>query len=564
MCRIAAIFAYHYASLEVNREELRSIRDATSNRGPDGAGEWYSSDGRVGLGHRRPAVTDFSKTLVISFDGEISNYKELKTDLEIKGRVFKSQSDTEVLLHLYEEKGEAMLSDLKGTFAWVLWDGKRKKMLLACDPSGIKPLYYTDDGWTVRAASQVKALEARAFCQEICQVPAGSYVWVSELGSSQPTPFLRGKREKAKSFTPPTKTKVLALVTDAFGSQYGIAKFNQWFLSALTSDNKTSIVILTRAGKRDREVLTSRIRWRGMHKTKLGYALSAFKAVLTEKPDFIFCGHVNLAPLVAFLSILTGVPFWLQLYGVDAWENRSILHRWAVRRAQLIFSISRYTRQRFLAWSGVPSHKVRILPCVIENRFEPGPKPAYLLERYGLVGKKVLLTVARLSSRDQYKGHDLILHVLPRLLERHPDLVYVIAGEGDDQSRLEKLAQEKKLNGAVRFIGRVEESELVDIYRMADLFAMPSKGEGFGIAFLEAARSGIPVIGGKADGSVDALREGKIGKMVDPDNSEELIRMIEESLNATPRRQIETEYFSSSNFTRQVRLLAREAIDKTL
>jgi len=225
MCGVVALYAYHYAALEVEREELRQIRDAMSSRGPDGAGEWYSTDRKVGLGHRRLAIIDLSErarqpmanldgTVLVSFDGEIYNYRELRAGLEKRGRVFKSQSDTEVLLHLYEEKGEAMLSDLRGMFAFALWDGQKKKMLLARDPYGIKPLYYADDGWTLRAASQVKALlrsekvsrlpepagivgfflmgsipEPYTLYQEIRQVPAGSFVWVNELGPSAPKKY---------------------------------------------------------------------------------------------------------------------------------------------------------------------------------------------------------------------------------------------------------------------------------------------------------------------------------------------------------------------------------------
>ena len=140
-------------------------------RGPDGKGEWVSDDGRVGFGHRRLSIIDLSDagaqpmasadgTLVVTFNGEIYNYRELRRGLEAKGHVFRSQSDTEVLLHLYAEKGEAMVHELRGMFAFAIWDAERRALFLARDPYGIKPLYYADDGWTFRFASQVKALLA--------------------------------------------------------------------------------------------------------------------------------------------------------------------------------------------------------------------------------------------------------------------------------------------------------------------------------------------------------------------------------------------------------------------
>src|SRR5436190_10098496 len=169
MCGIAAIFAYGASAAPVDRDEVRTIRDHMAVRGPDGVGEWFSGDGRVGLGHRRLSIIDLSPagaqpmlsadgSLAIIFNGEIYNYRELRLTLEQKGRKFRSQSDTEVLLHLYAEHGDAMLAHARGMYAFVIWNEKRRCLFAARDPFGIKPLYYSTDGGTVRLASQVKAL----------------------------------------------------------------------------------------------------------------------------------------------------------------------------------------------------------------------------------------------------------------------------------------------------------------------------------------------------------------------------------------------------------------------
>jgi asparagine synthase (glutamine-hydrolysing) len=222
MCGIAGIVSYHYAALDVDHEELRRMRDYMAARGPDGSGEWFSADNRVGLGHRRLAIIDLSERaaqpmtsadgrLVITFNGEIYNYPALREELEAKGYIFRTTSDTEVLLHLYAEKGEAMVKDLRGMFAFGLWDQRKRALLLARDPYGIKPLYYSDDGWTFRFASQVKALlaggkvsrdpepaghvgfylfgcvpEPYTIWQDIRAVPAGSTLQVDEVGPSEP------------------------------------------------------------------------------------------------------------------------------------------------------------------------------------------------------------------------------------------------------------------------------------------------------------------------------------------------------------------------------------------
>lgn len=225
MCGIAGIFAYHHAAVPVDRAELRTVRDQMAARGPDGKGEWFSANGRMALGHRRLSIIDLSDRaaqpmasadgqLIVSFNGEIYNYRQLKQELQAKGRLFRTDSDTEVLLHLYAEKGAAMLEDLRGMFAFALWDARKSSLLLARDPYGIKPLYYADDGRTARVASQVKALlasskvsrtpepaglagfylmgsvpEPYTLFQEIRSVQAGSYQWVDATGPHPPVRY---------------------------------------------------------------------------------------------------------------------------------------------------------------------------------------------------------------------------------------------------------------------------------------------------------------------------------------------------------------------------------------
>lgn len=171
MCGINGIHAYHYAANSVDRRELILTRDHMASRGPDGAGLYLSHDGRLGLGHRRLSIIDLSEAgsqpmtsedgrYTVTFNGEIYNWREIRARLEAKGSRFRSQSDTEVLLHLFADRGVDMLSELSGMFAFAIWDERERRLFLARDPYGIKPLYWADDGWTFRFASQVKALAA--------------------------------------------------------------------------------------------------------------------------------------------------------------------------------------------------------------------------------------------------------------------------------------------------------------------------------------------------------------------------------------------------------------------
>jgi asparagine synthase (glutamine-hydrolysing) len=154
-----------------DRDWLAQGRDALRHRGPDDAGEWWSADGRVGLGHRRLAILDLSPAghqpmldergeLVVVYNGEIYNFRELRTKLEGRGHCFRSQSDTEVLLAAYREWGVTCLERLNGMFAFALYDQRNRQLFLARDRAGEKPLFYWLRPGEFRFASELKALVA--------------------------------------------------------------------------------------------------------------------------------------------------------------------------------------------------------------------------------------------------------------------------------------------------------------------------------------------------------------------------------------------------------------------
>ncbi len=154
-----------------DREWLRAGRDRLRHRGPDDGGEWWSTDGRVGLGHRRLAIIDLSAAghqpmqdvndeLCIVFNGEIYNFAELRQELVAKGHAFRSRSDTEVILVAYREWGTDCLSRLNGMFAFALYDGRQRRLFMARDRVGEKPLFYALANGTLRFASELKALMA--------------------------------------------------------------------------------------------------------------------------------------------------------------------------------------------------------------------------------------------------------------------------------------------------------------------------------------------------------------------------------------------------------------------
>lgn len=328
------------------------------------------------------------------------------------------------------------------------------------------------------------------------------------------------------------RVRILALMTDGFGGHGGIARYNRDLLTALSQAGSVGeITVVPRLGPAKHEALPGGVRQLPPTFNKIGYSLRAMGAAATHGPfDLVLCGHIAHSALAAAIAGSIKVPLWLQLHGIDAWTCPPSLIRWGVERSALVTVVSRYTKHRFLKWANIRPERVRVLPNTVSDRYSPGPKPAHLVERYGLQGKRLLLTVSRISAEERYKGHDRVLAVMPDLLRTFPDLVYVIAGDGNGRERLENVVREQGLGNHVKLIGRVSDADLPDLYRTADVFVMPSTGEGFGIVFLEAMRSGIPVVGGNGDGSMDPLRDGTVGYAVSCDNRSELLDAVGSAL----------------------------------
>jgi asparagine synthase (glutamine-hydrolysing) len=171
VCGICGVFEFGGNERTVEESTLIRMRDTMTHRGPDDAGTYISPDGRLGLGHRRLSIVDLSPagrqpmsnedgSVWITFNGEIYNHAKLRVDLEKKGHTYRSRTDTETLLHLYEEEGPDFVRLLEGMFAIGLWDARKGELLLVRDRIGIKPLYYAVLPGTVLFGSEIKAILA--------------------------------------------------------------------------------------------------------------------------------------------------------------------------------------------------------------------------------------------------------------------------------------------------------------------------------------------------------------------------------------------------------------------
>lgn len=381
--------------------------------------------------------------------------------------------------------------------------------------------------------------------------------------------------------------RVIVLLTDAFGGQGGIAKFNRDLLSSICSYPAVEqAVALPRLIPGPVEALPSKLKYiRAAARGKVKFFSTALKSsLLARGPSLIICAHINLLPAAFAMRLFCRAPVVLVIHGIDAWQpSRSRLVNRLVKKIDAFISVSEFTRRRFLEWANLGGTKSFILPNSIDmTLFTPGPKRDDLISRYGLGGRKVIMTLARLSASERYKGIDELMEILPSLAAEIPEITYLICGDGDDRARLEQKAAQLGLrvsevgnqNSEVRirpptsglrpqasgarvvFAGYIPETEKADHYRLADAFVMAGRGEGFGIVYLEAMACGITVMASKADGSREAVRDGQLGVLVEPGNPEELKVAIAQALsadaNASDRKSpVGVDYFSFYNFERR-------------
>jgi phosphatidylinositol alpha-1,6-mannosyltransferase len=305
----------------------------------------------------------------------------------------------------------------------------------------------------------------------------------------------------------------LALVTDAFGGYGGIAQYNRDFLNALAEGGAaSSITVLPRHAPQPIAPPPA-ITQTPARPGRLTYSAMALLTAICQRTDIVLCGHLYMAPLAWLIARLKGAKLVVQMHGIEAWPLPSRLQRAATEAADLVLCVSRYTRACVIGWAVIAPERVIVVPDTVADEFTPGDGFA-LRAALAVKGSRVLLTVGRMAAGERYKGHDRVIAGIPDLVRRGHDIVYMIIGQGDDRARLEQLARKAGVAERVRFLGALSARHLAEAYRMADLFVMPSTGEGFGIAFLEAMASGTPALGFNVAGARDALAGGELGTVI--------------------------------------------------
>lgn len=352
--------------------------------------------------------------------------------------------------------------------------------------------------------------------------------------------------------------RIQVLITDAFGGRGGIAKFNRDLLTGLCEIPEVEkVTAWPRISVDPVGDLPEKLKYvTAALGGKLKYILLVMLNDLkNKKQDLLICGHINLLPLACCLKAIGACKkVVLIVHGIEAWQKPDQITPWLLKKIDHLISVSEFTRNKMLEWAPLGQTPYSLLPnCVDLKKFTPGPKDEKLLKRYGLQDKKVMLTVSRLDSRERYKGIDEMLEILPQLKKEIPNIAYLIVGDGDDRKRFEHKAEQLGIAADVVFAGYIAENEKADHYRLADVYVMPGRGEGFGIVYLEALACGVPVVAGKGDASEEVAAKTGSDRIVNAsDPSEAAAAVVAFLMNAESVNGSDLSPFSDDEFREEL------------
>jgi glycosyltransferase involved in cell wall biosynthesis len=263
--------------------------------------------------------------------------------------------------------------------------------------------------------------------------------------------------------------------------------------------------------------------------SKSQFVLAALRAA-GRKPSLVIALHPHLAPIVwamrfrsrKFRSIVFA-------HGIEVWQPLGWPRGAALRQADLVIGPSSDTVQHLISQQGIRGEKVHRLPWGLDPEFEArlAPEVSAPLPAGFPRNGKIILTVGRWDPTERYKGADTLIAALPRVLQTAPDAFLVLIGGGEDRPRLEQLARDQGVFERTVFLQSLTPDELFACYAACNVFALPSRGEGFGLVFLEAMAHGKPVIGGAHGGIPDVIEDAVTGFLVPHGDVERLSGALE-------------------------------------
>jgi glycosyltransferase involved in cell wall biosynthesis len=367
------------------------------------------------------------------------------------------------------------------------------------------------------------------FIQKRSKLKSGKMQWAHYWAY-----MLACERDFIKYYDKPVK-KILFLNLDTFRFTGGIEKFNRAFLKALKDLETDGKLIADSLSAYDNEIDNRYFNpehYKGYNGNRINFVLAVWKAA--KHYDSIIVGHINLSFAAwGIKKLFPNKEIVLVTHGIEVWETLKGAKGFIMQAADTVLAVSAYTKDAIVKIHKLPESKISIFHNTIDPFFSYPvvfEKPKYLMDRYGLTkDDSVVFTLTRLSASEKYKGYDKIVSILPELKNRVSDVKYILSGKADakESKRLVTLQKTNKLSETVLLTGFIKDEEVVDHFLLADVFIMPSRKEGFGIVFIEAMACGLPVIAGNKDGSVDALQQGALGTLVNPDEEREILEALE-------------------------------------
>ena len=300
----------------------------------------------------------------------------------------------------------------------------------------------------------------------------------------------------------------------------------------------------------------------GFGKRRFSFLWSVFKEARNSR--MVILSHVNLL-IVGFIikQISPKTKLVLIAHGIEVWHSFPGWKKMMLRQCDQVLPVSDFTKNKMMELYQLPEAKMTTLNNCLDP-FLPQPVQAgangLLHSRYGIgANDKVLLTLTRMASEERYKGYEMVMQSVYQLKEIYPGIKYLLVGkyDGAEKKRLDDIINSLGLQQNIILTGFIPDEEIAAHFALADLYIMPSQKEGFGIVFIEAMFYGKAVIAGNKDGSVDALKNGTFGLLVNPDSQQQITDAITEVINHKekyiPHHEAVMEHFSFPVYKEKLR-----------
>ncbi|MEO5967417.1 MAG: glycosyltransferase family 4 protein [Ferruginibacter sp.] len=300
--------------------------------------------------------------------------------------------------------------------------------------------------------------------------------------------------------------------------------------------------------------------FKGYGVNKAGFISNA--VMKGREAEVVLLSHINLLPVGWLIKKLSpNTKLILIAHGIEIWSPLKSYVLKMLKCCDKILAVSEFTRGKIIETHNFPAEKCLVLNNCLDP-FLPLPKKmsdTELRKRYGFTSEdKIIFTLTRISTEERYKGYDKVIEALALLQNDHPLAKYLISGSYDkiEKAKIDELIIKLGLTGRVVLSGFISEEELSAHFNMADVYIMPSKKEGFGLVFIEAMYYSLPVIAGNVDGSRDALLNGELGMLVNPDSIEEIKEALEKVISGKnsfiPNRELLINNFGYEAYKRNI------------